>query len=87
MLQKHVIFGVHITERVKHASEVQEILTEHGVGIKTRLGLHEVNEDYCSPNGLLILEMVGSDEVCDDAFNKLNAIEGVEAQRMVFEHP
>ena len=38
---KHLILGIHITERLVHALPVQQILTEFGGNIKTRLGLHE----------------------------------------------
>lgn len=38
---KHHICGVHITERLEHALQVQQVLTEFGRNIKTRLGLHQ----------------------------------------------
>ncbi len=83
---KHIIFGVHVTERLKHASKVQQYLSEYGCQIKTRLGLHDASDDYCSANGLLILEMVGADTKIAELKDKLNALEGVEVQQMVFEH-
>ena len=58
-MKKHLIFGVHITNRVKRVPEIQKVLTEFGCSIKTRLGLHEADAKVCSPNGLIILEMVG----------------------------
>jgi hypothetical protein len=85
--KNHIIFGVHITERVKHVPEVQKILTEFGCFIKTRLGLHDVSETYCAPNGLLILEMAGDDAKIEQCAKKLKAVEGVDMQRMEFEHP
>lgn len=86
-IKKHIVFGVHITERLKHVDSVQRLLSEHGCNIKTRLGLHEVNEKFCSPNGLLILEMVGDEKKCLELADKLNAVEGIEVQRMIFNHP
>lgn len=86
-VDKHIIFGVHITDRLHHVSLVQEVLTKYGCNIKTRLGLHEVSETECSANGLLILEMFGNEAVCEEMFAKLNTIEGVEAQKMIFDHP
>lgn len=85
--ENHVIFGVHITDRVYKVSSVQEALTEYGCSIRTRLGLHEAGEGFCSPNGLMILEMVGSDDEQAKLFDALNAIKGVEAQKMIFDHP
>ena len=85
--EKHIILGVHVTERLKHASQVQQYLSEYGCQIKTRLGLHDASADYCSTNGLLILEMVGDQNKITELKNKLNSFEGVEVQQMVFEHP
>ena len=87
MLEKHIIFGVHITDRIKHVDSVQHLLTQYGCNIKTRLGLHEVSDGFCSPNGLMILEMVGDETKCTELFDKLNAIDNVEVKKMVFDHP
>ena len=86
-LQKHVIIGIHITDRMHHVDPVQHLLTEYGCSIRTRLGLHEASEDFCSPNGLLLLELVGQEQSTTEMMDKLNQIEGVEAQKMVFDHP
>lgn len=84
---RHVILGIHITDRVKHAANVQHVLTDFGSGIKTRLGLHEVHGEACSPNGLMLIEFAGGDRQCDDMLARLAAVEGVEVKRMVFDHP
>jgi desulfoferrodoxin-like iron-binding protein len=85
--EKHVILGVHITDRVKHVPSVQNVLTQFGCNIKTRLGLHHANETSCSPNGLLLLEFVGEDSQCSKMAEQLSALEGVHVKRMVFGHP
>jgi hypothetical protein len=85
-MDKHVVVGVHITERVKHASEVQKVFTEFGCQIRTRLGLHEADKGVCSPNGLIILDMVDDDAKVASLKAKLKAIAGVEVQSMVFDH-
>ena len=85
--EKHVILGVHITDRVKHVPTVQSVLTQFGCNIKTRLGLHHVNESFCSPNGLMIIEFVGEDSQCAEMAAQLSALEGVHVKRMVFGHP
>ena len=87
MLSDHVIVGVHVTDRVQHASEVQRILTSFGCAIKTRLGLHDADREYCSPNGLLLLEFIGGESECDEMVAKLKALKGVDVQKMVFNHP
>jgi hypothetical protein len=85
--EKHIILGVHITDRVKHVPSVQNVFTQYGCNIKTRLGLHHVNESFCSPNGLMILEFVGDDAQCVAMTKQLAALEGVHVKRMVFGHP
>lgn len=88
MLRDHIIVGVHVTDRVKHAADVQNILTAYGGNIKTRLGLHEVTDGKaCSPNGLMVLEFVGTKAKCEGFCRKLRAIEGVDAKTMTFGHP
>lgn len=84
-MEKHIILGVHITNRLKHAGEIQNLFSEYGCNIKTRLGLHEV-ERVCSANGLVILEMHGDEARCFELADKLAAVVGVEVQRMVFDH-
>lgn len=86
-LSKHIILGVHITDRIHHVDPVQHLLTEYGCSIRTRLGLHEADTGFCSPNGLLLLEMTDDDTRCGELMSKLNAIEGVEVKQMTFEHP
>jgi hypothetical protein len=85
-MNKHIIYGVHITERLKRAVDVQKLLTEYGACIKTRLGLHET-EGNGSPNGLLLLEMVGDERKSAKLADELAKIEGVEVQKMIFDHP
>ncbi|MEN6384164.1 MAG: hypothetical protein ABFD79_03100 [Phycisphaerales bacterium] len=88
--EPHIILGVHVTDRMKHIvgqpGGVQPILTEYGCYIKTRLGLHEVSNNFCSPNGLLILELAGDVNKCKELEQKLTAIEGISVQKMVFNH-
>ncbi len=82
----HIILGVHITDRIKHVTEIQRLFTEYGCNIKTRLGLHEASDTVCSPNGLVLLEMIGDNHTCFELMYKLNQVEGVECQKMVFDH-
>jgi len=82
----HYIIGVHITNRVKNVPSVQAVLTEFGCFIKTRLGLHDISDDSCSPNGLLIVELLGEDGKYEAFVRALKDIEGVDCQSMVFKH-
>jgi len=83
---RHIVIGIHISDRVHHIPGVQNLLTEYGCSIKTRIGLHAVSDDYCSPNGLILLEMAGDEKPTFELIEKLKAIEGVDVQKMVFEH-
>ena len=83
---RHIVLGVHITDRVHHAHEVQDLFTEYGASIKTRIGLHEVSEQFCSPNGLVLLELAGDEKPIFELIAKLQAVEGVDTQQMIFEH-
>ncbi|MHC4521126.1 MAG: CPF_0552 family protein [Planctomycetota bacterium] len=83
---RHIVLGVHITDRLHHAREVQDLLTEYGCSIKTHVGLHEVSNEFCSPNGLVLLEMAGDEKPIFELVDRLNAVEGVDTRRMVFDH-
>ena len=86
-MDKHIILGVHITDRVKHVAQVQETLTQFGCYIKTRLGLHEVSREFCAPAGMLVLELLDDDKQFKALKTALAEIEGVEVKEMVFDHP
>lgn len=79
------ILGISVYDRKKEVGEVQKVLTKFGCSIKTRLGLHEVSDDFCSKSGLIILELFGEVKDQEKLEKKLNAIEGVEVKKMVFE--
>jgi hypothetical protein len=84
---KHYILGIHITNRLKLAGEIQKIFTHYGCNIRTRVGFHDVSETYCSSTGVIVLDMFGEESVCEEMAGKLAAIEGIEVKKMVFEHP
>jgi len=82
----HIILAVHITDRVKKAPKIQQILSQFGCHIKTRIGLHEASPEFCSPNGLILLEMLDDLKTVKTLQAKLDAIAGVETKRLVFGH-
>ena len=86
-MKDHRIVGVHITDRATRAGEVQNILSKYGKNIRTRLGLHEISEDSASPNGLVVLEVVGSNQEIDALSDELRRLKGVQVQSMFFSHP
>ncbi len=81
-MDKHIIVGVHIVDREKHAPVVQQIFTKYGIQIRTRLGLHD---EICPSNGLILLEMADTPET-SEMIAAVEAIEGVDIGQMIFEH-
>jgi len=78
------IMGIEIEDREKAAVKVQELLTKHGCIIRTRLGLHEV-DNQCSAGGLILLEFERKESGEHDELKKeLNAIKNVVAKTMEF---
>ena len=86
MNKKHLIVGVHITDRVQTVPDIQKVLTEYGCYIRTRVGLHDVQGEYCAPGGLILLDMICHEAACQEMVSKLKAIPGIDVQQMAFEH-
>lgn len=84
--QDHVLMGIHIQDRQGKAPNIQEILTQYGCSIKTRLGLHEVSGDFCSNAGIILLETAGRRDQIDAMIAALGGLDGVDVQTMVFTH-
>jgi len=78
------ILGVMINDPSKGADKIQSILTNYGCSIRTRLGLHDMDEEYAKETGLIILELYGDMQESLRLENELLALEGVDVQKMVF---
>ena len=52
-----VILGVKTEDRLETAQKIQKILTEYGCFVRTRLGLHNIQENHCPQHALMILEI------------------------------
>ena len=78
------ILGVYINNRVMEVSRIQPILTKYGCTIRTRLGLHTVDNDYAEDTGLILLELSGDTEECLKLENELLLIDDLDVQKMVF---
>lgn len=81
-MKKTTIMAVTIDGRDEHAPNVQEILTEHGCIIKTRIGLHETEEDSCSPKGLILLQIFAEKDAVEALEKDLTSVEGVHVNKM-----
>ena len=78
------ILGIRISDRVTKASLIQPVLTKFGCTIRTRLGLHDVTDDFCSPTGMILLELTGDPSEYIKLENELLKIDGLEVKKMVF---
>jgi len=83
-MSKKIIVGINIADRFQNAVEIQQLFTEYGCNIKTRLGLHEVTDKVCAIGGIVILEMVGEVKTIEEFIVKLKKIKGLDVQQMVF---
>lgn len=75
------IMAVIINNRSKRAPLFQEILTKYGCLIKMRLGLHETG-NVCVEEGLIILQLDGSEEEIKQLEGDLNKLDGIKAKTM-----
>ncbi len=78
------ILGVMINEPSKGSEKIQSILTKYGCSIRTRLGMHDMDEEYSTESGLMLLELIGDVRECVRLENELLELDGVEVQKMVF---
>lgn len=80
-----VIMGFVLHDRIKSASNVQDLLTSYGCEINTRIGLHVASSDTCSREGLILLEFLdNADEKAAEFERELKKIADVDIQKMIF---
>ena len=71
---------ISVEKRQEISAKVQEVLTEFGCIIQTRLGLHNSSKDSCSSNGLIILECLDNNEEINKLNTKLSSINGIKVK-------
>lgn len=81
-MKKYNLMGIVIEDRKAFASQVQDVLTEFGSIIKTRIGLHEGSESYISNEGFIILSLENDDKKIDDFLRKLKEIKTVRVKNI-----
>ena len=69
-----------IAARKDTAPRVQEILTEFGGIIKTRLGLNQEASEAHVESGLLFLELIGRSHEQENLMLQLGQLKGVQAK-------
>ena len=76
------IIGIRVNHRVANAVGLQELLTKYGCNIKMRVGLHETNENFCSDDGIIMLQVCGEKETLEAMLDALNAMDGIRAKML-----
>lgn len=79
------IVGLLIADRIKEAGRTQLVLAKHSRIIRSRLGFHELNDDICSRNGIILLNITGTAEEQQKLVDELKAIGGLELREMLFD--
>ena len=84
-MAKTTILGILLRKRMTKSTDFQDILSRHGCNIKTRIGIHSSTDHVCSPDGVILLDVVGEDADIQSLEKDLRNIDGAEIQKMVFE--
>jgi len=74
-----------ISNRSDSAVKVQDLLTNYGCIIKTRLGLHEGVDRKCSESGLIVLEICDMEGEGKKLLAGLKKVKGVHAKYVQLE--
>lgn len=75
-MQKNAIMAIRMANRRENADALQKVLTQSGCNIRTRLGLHDAG-DVCSNEGLIILQLIGTEEELAHLGELLKTISGL----------
>lgn len=78
------IVVIKVLDRIKESARFQSILSKNSGLIKTRFGFHELHDSKCSRNGLVILELAGNEEECNDFMEELRNLRGIIVEVMSF---
>jgi len=78
------VLGIKIIDRIKEAGLTQGILTRYSSLITTRLGFHEVTDEVCSREAIIILHINGDPADSEKFITELGTLGGIEVQEMNF---
>ncbi|MEI8203847.1 MAG: hypothetical protein WCH34_12575 [Bacteroidota bacterium] len=82
-MKRKIILGIYFDQKTKDTLLVQNILTKFGCSVRTRLGLHDMDEEN-NDFSLILLELTGDMNECMKLENELLKIEGLKVQKMLF---
>ncbi|NMC56265.1 MAG: hypothetical protein GYA50_03480 [Eubacteriaceae bacterium] len=79
-----VILGIMLKQRTETSPKFQDIISDYGCYISTRIGLHNADDTNCSPNGIILLETINEGKAQELEDKIRSNIDGVLVQKMVF---
>jgi len=77
------VLGISVSHRMNVSEQIQHILTSNGCKINARIGLPLQEVNSCSDKGLIIIQLICSEEEAGKVKSELNTLEGVKADLMV----
>lgn len=85
-MQKTMILGILVFDRIKEAGKTQKVLSTHAHIIRSRLGFHELSQDVCSRVGTIVLVLQGNPQEWESLESDLQQIGGIEVKKMKFDY-
>jgi hypothetical protein len=83
-MKKKIILGIKIENRKELVGQVQHILTKYGCSVKTRIGLHDTENETDKSAGIVLLELIGDVKEIANLEAELLVIPTIELQKMYF---
>jgi hypothetical protein len=78
------VLGIKIIDRIKEAGLTQQVLSKHASVITTRLGFHEVTDEVCSREAIILLHLNNDPAYSEELTSDLEKIDGIEIREMTF---
>jgi hypothetical protein len=76
------LIAIKVVDRIKESGNTQKALTTHSDIILSRLGFHELNEQVCSREGFIVLQVRDDINAYNSFRNDLNSIYGIEIKEL-----
>ncbi len=76
------LIAIKVVDRIKESGNTQKVLTAHSDIILSRLGFHELNEQICSREGFIVLQLRDNIDAYDSFRHDLNDIYGIEIKEL-----
>jgi len=77
------LVAIRVIDRIKEAGNTQKVLTTHSDMIISRLGFHELNENICSREGYIVLQLKDDMGGYISFMHDLNSIYEIELKEMI----